>query len=300
MVIDPERLMQWRFCEQRHRIEKRDVMLYALAVGVGVPTIDPRQLPFVYEKGLKALPMMANVMGYRGFWLKEPRTGVDWRKVLHVQHSISVHQPLPAEGEIVSRQHVSALVDKGADKGAFIVTKREIWNADATVLLAEVEQTNMLRGDGGFGRSVGTLAMLDTVPQRPADHIIDLPILEQAALLYRLCGDYNPLHADPVVAAQAGFDRPILHGLCTFALVGRAILESCAGFNPTRFRSFEGRFSAPVFPGETLRVELWLIGGIVFARARSLERDIIVFDRGRATIAELPLPVGSAVRPLIS
>lgn len=285
MAIDPEKLLRWHFPEQRHLVEPRDVMLYALAIGMGVPATDPRQLPFVYEDGLKTLPMMANVMGYRGFWLKEPGTGVDWRRVLHVQHRISLNAPLPASGEIVSRQYVSALVDKGAGKGAFIVTRREISDASG-MLLAEVEQTNMMRGDGGFGGSVGAVAPLEEVPARVPDMQIDFPILPQAALLYRLCGDYNPLHADPAVAADVGFDRPILHGLCTFAMVGRAILAACADYAPERFKSFEGRFSAPLFPGETLRVEIWRGEGTdIFVRARAAERDVVVFDRGRAVIA---------------
>jgi len=298
MAVDPDRLIHWHFAEQRHMIEPRDVMLYALAVGLGVPATDRRQLSFVYEEGLKALPMMANVMGYRGFWLKEPGTGVDWRRVLHVQHKIMVHQALPVAGEIVSRQRVSALVDKGADKGAFIVTRREVWDASVTTLLAEIEQTNMLRGDGGFGRSIGALDLLEAVPARPADLVVEYPILEQAALLYRLCGDYNPLHADPAIAAQAGFDKPILHGLCTFAIVGRAILGACGNYAPASVRTLEGRFSAPLFPGETLQVELWRDGANqVFARARSLERDVIVFDRGRAVVTEAAM-ASSFIEPL--
>ncbi|WP_070158055.1 MaoC family dehydratase [Sphingobium phenoxybenzoativorans] len=285
MAIDTAKLLGWHFPELDHQVEPRDVMLYALAVGLGSPATDRRQLPFVYEEGLKALPMMANVMGYRGFWLKNPATGVDWRKVLHVQQRIVLHANLPTRGTIRSRQQVSALVDKGTGKGAFIVTRRDISDPVSGRVLAEVEQTNMLRADGGFGTSSGTLRILDPVPERAPDHIVDLPVLEQAALLYRLCGDYNPLHADPDVALSAGFERPILHGLCTFAMVGHAVLDRAAGYAPERLTLIEGRFSAPLFPGETLRVELWDEGsGQIFARARAAERDVIVFDRGRAEI----------------
>jgi acyl dehydratase len=285
MAIDPARLLGWEFPELVHRIEPRDIMLYALAVGLGSPATDRRQLQFVYEDGLKTLPMMANVMGYRGFWLKDPATGVDWRKVLHVQQRIVLHAALPVSGSISSRQHVAALVDKGSDKGAFIVTRREICDAGSGGLLAEVEQTNMLRGDGGFGKSNGTLRILDPVPNRAPDHMIDLPVLEQAALLYRLCGDYNPLHADPDVARSAGFERPILHGLCTFAMVGHAILARSADYAPERLTMLEGRFSAPLFPGEILRVEIWdNSNGEISVRARAAERDVVVFDSGRATL----------------
>ncbi|MFB0874465.1 MULTISPECIES: MaoC/PaaZ C-terminal domain-containing protein [unclassified Sphingobium] len=291
MAIDPARLLGWEFPELVHRIEPRDVMLYALAVGLGCPPTDRRQLPFVYEEGLKALPMMANVMGYRGFWLKDPATGVDWRKVLHVQQRIVLHAGLPVNGTIRSRQQVCALVDKGADKGAFIVTRREICDAGSGQLLAEVEQTNMLRGDGGFGTSNGTLRTLARVPDRALDHVVDLPVLEQAALLYRLCGDYNPLHADPEVARAAGFERPILHGLCTFAMVGHAILACSADYDASLLTMLEGRFSAPLYPGETLRTEIWDDrGGELFVRARAAERDVVVFDSGRATLGAAPHP----------
>jgi acyl dehydratase len=287
MPVNADVLANWKFADQEHTFTRRDTILYALGVGLGVPATDANQLTFLYEKKLRALPTMAVILGYRGFWMQDPNTGVDWRRVLHSGQSISLHAPLPIEGVVVSRQRVASLIDKGPKKGAVLVVERDIFAADGHTLLAQVEQTSVLRGDGGFGGSFGSLRQFEKVPERPADRSIDLPTLEQAALLYRLSGDYNPLHADPEVAAAGGFARPILHGLCTFGIVGRALLAGCVGWQPERIRSLRGRFLAPVYPGETIRTEMWLNGSTaVWLRARSIERDIVVFGHGYAEITE--------------
>lgn len=296
MAIDCERLLNWEFPEERHDFTVRDTILYALGVGLGVPADDPGQLRFVYEAGLRALPTMATMLGYRGFWIKHPATGIAWQRVLHSQQKITLARPLPVEGSIISRQRVSALIDRGKERGAVLVTEREIWDAQGIELIALVEQTNLLRDDGGFGKVFGSVPPLATIPERRPDFSVDLPTIEQAALLYRLSGDHNPLHADPEAAAQGGFSKPILHGLCTFGVVGHALLRTCANYDPAPIRSLEGKFTAPVYPGETIRTELWIEdAGDVRLRARSVERDVIVFDRGRADVAGLARPEGGRV-----
>jgi acyl dehydratase len=288
MPIDATALANWKFEDQEHSFTRRDSILYALGVGLGVPATDREQLAFLYEKDLRALPTMAVMLGYRGFWMQDPATGIDWRKVLHSGQCITLHAPLPVEGRVLSRQRVSSLIDKGSAKGAVIVVERDIFDAAGRTLLAQVEQTSLLRGDGGFGGSFGKLRAVDVVPGRPPDLSVSLPTLEQAALLYRLSGDYNPLHADPQVAASVGFPRPILHGLCTFGIVGRALLSACAAWQPERMRSLRGRFVAPVFPGESIRTEMWLDGARgVWFRAWSIERAVLVFDCGYAEITDV-------------
>ncbi|MDB5582436.1 MAG: hypothetical protein JWR80_7612 [Bradyrhizobium sp.] len=285
MAIDFERLRDWSFPEQRHSFARRDTMLYALGVGLGVPADDRAQLPFLFEPELQALPTMAVILGYRGFWLRDPDTGVDWQKVLHGEQSISLFAPLPVQGEVITRQYVSALIDKGEERGAILTLTREVLDTDAN-LLARIEHLSILRGDGGFGRSFGSAESPRPVPDRPADLVVDLPMSERAALIYRLSGDYNPLHIDPDVARAAGFPRPIVHGLCTFGLAGHAVLRGYALYRADRLRALSGRFSSPVFPGETIRTEMWDEGdGRIALRSRSVERDKIVFDRGWATIA---------------
>ena len=285
MTIDFDRLRNWSFEERRHQVTERDTILYALGVGLGVPSDDVRQLPFLFEEGLRALPTMAAALGYRGFWLKDPATGVDWKRVLHGEHAIRLHGELPVSGVVVSRQHVSALIDRGEGKGAVLTLTREISREDGTPL-ATIEHLSLLRGDGGFGRSFGAAEPPPPLPSRAADQLVDLPMLERSALIYRLLGDYNPLHIDPTVSAAAGFPRPIVHGLCTYGLVGHAILRGALDYREERMRALRGRFTAPVFPGEMIRIELWQEKAGIGVRATAVERAAVVFDRGWAEVVD--------------
>jgi acyl dehydratase len=285
MAIDPKALLNWRFEDLEHAYTARDTILYALGIGLGNPPDDPDQLPFVYEAGLKALPTMAVVLAYPGFWVKDPRTGIDWRRVLHGEQGLVLHKPLPAAGTVIGRTRITGLVDKGKERGAYLFSEREVIDKASGELICRLAQTTVLRGDGGFGGPNGPTPTPHPIPQRAPDLTCDLATLPQAALIYRLSGDYNPLHADPAVAAAAGFPRPILHGLCTFGAVGHALLKTQCAYAPERLRSMQLRFSAPVFPGETIRTEMWREGGVVSFRAKALPRDVVVINHGRAEIA---------------
>jgi acyl dehydratase len=284
MAIDPEKLLALRL-ETHQRLTVRDTILYAL--GVGAAQADPlaeEELQFVYEEGLRALPTMAVVMGYPGFWLKDPAHGVDWRRVLHGEQSLRLFKTLPVEGDIIGVTRVDAIIDKGRDKGALLRSTREIRDAATNDLFAHVSQSTMLRGDGGFGGAAdGAPAPHPTPTDRPADQSIDVCTRTDQALLYRLSGDWNPLHADPAVARQGGFDRPILHGLCTYGVVGRAALAVLCGNDPARLKGLDVRFSSPVLPGDTLRVEFWREGsGEAAFRATAVERAVTALQNGLA------------------
>ncbi len=285
MPIDYEKLKNWHFPDLEHRYEAKDTILYALGVGCGADPMDRTELPFVYEDGLKALPTMAVVLGYPGFWLKDPDTGVDWRKILHGEQGLVIHKPLPASGTVIGRTRVTEIVDKGPGKGALLYSDREVFDKATGDLLATLTSTTFIRGEGGFGGPSGPAPEPHALPERAPDLAVDLKTLPQAALIYRLSGDYNPLHADPDVATAAGFERPILHGLCTYAVAGRAVLKACCGNDPSRLRRFDLRFSAPVLPGETVRTEIWRDGSRVSFRARVVERDIVVLNNGLAEVA---------------
>ena len=285
MAIDYQKLKNWHFPDLEHRYEAKDTILYALGVGCGADPMDRSELPFVYEDGLKALPTMAVVLGYPGFWLKDPQTGVDWRKILHGEQGLVIHKPLPASGTVIGRTRVTEIVDKGPGKGALLYSDRDVIDKASGDLLATLTSTTFIRGEGGFGGPSGPSPEPHALPDRAPDETVNLKTLPQAALIYRLSGDDNPLHADPDVAAVAGFERPILHGLCTYAVAGRAVLKACCGNDPARLRRFNVRFSAPVLPGETIRTEIWRSGSSVSFRARVVERDIVVLNNGLAEVA---------------
>lgn len=297
MAIDYQHLKSRVFTPVRQHYTERDTMLYALSLGLGNDPLNASALPFVYEGlegGLRALPSQAVVLGYPGFWAREPDTGIDWVKLLHGEQRTRLHRPLPASGEVVGHNRITHLTDKGEGKGAIMVTERRLETA-AGELLATVQQVTFLRGDGGYSQQGGgqpsdaPLPALQPTPQDRAPDFTDTqPTRPEAALLYRLMGDYNPLHADPAVAAKAGFERPILHGLASYGLVAHALLRRCCGGDPARLKALDIRFAAPVYPGETLVTEIWRVPGHpaqVQLRARVLERDKVVLSHGFAELA---------------
>jgi acyl dehydratase len=286
MPIDPVALRDWPIPEIEQTYTERDTMLFALGLGLGSDPLDERQLRFVYEKDLQVLPSMSVVLGYPGFWLGDDRTGADWRKVLHGEQGFEIIKPLPPKGTVVGRSRVTGLFDKGAGKGAVLLSEREVFDKVTGELLCRLTSTTMLRGDGGFGGPSGPLPSPHALPDRTADLESRIATSPQAALVYRLSGDYNPLHAEPAVARKAGFDRPILHGLCTFGVVCRALIELCCDGAPERLTRMQVRFSSPVYPGETIVTEVWKeAAGQVSFRARVAERDIVVINNGRAVVS---------------
>jgi acyl dehydratase len=288
MAINYARLKSWRFEEVEHRYGAKDAMLYALGVGLGADPLDRRQLRFVYEgSGLQALPMMATVLATPGFWVRDPATGIDWRQALHAEQGLVLHQPLPPAATVLGRTVIEGIVDQGPGRGALVHLRREITEKETGAALCTLSATTFCRGAGGFGGPAGRARPAAMpLPDRPAEILCDMPTLAQAALLYRLNGDDNPLHADSAVAREAGFARPILHGLCTFGIAGHAILRAVCGYDARRLKRLDMRFSAPVFPGETIRTEIWRETGrrAVF-RCRVLERDAVVITNGLAETA---------------
>ena len=280
--LDPHALLARHFAPVVHDYAPRDTILYALGLGLGADPTDERQLRYVYEDGLLALPTMANVLGYPGFWAKEPGTGIDWRRVVHAEQWIALEAPLPPAGRVTGHTRVTAFHDKGVAKGAIMASERRIAAEDGSTL-ATVGGLTMLRGDGGSGVIVGELPATHPVPDRAPDVTCDLPTLPQAALIYRLSGDLNPLHADPAVARGAGFERPILHGMATMGIACHAVLRTLLDNNPAAIRGMRVRFTAPVYPGETLRTEMWHEPRGIAFRTTIPDRGITVLDRGTIT-----------------
>ncbi|MDJ0388472.1 MaoC/PaaZ C-terminal domain-containing protein [Roseomonas sp. E05] len=282
-MIDYEKLLNFPIPEVRQRVTPRDAVFYALSVGLGQDPLDKRQLDYVdAHRRLRVLPSMAVVLGHPGFWLGNPATGVDAVRLVHGEQSITLHQPLPAEGEIIGRTRVTGLVDKGEGKGALLYSEKEVIEAATGKVLAVTGSTTFLRADGGFGGPSGPVKPVNPIPESAPDIVVDLPTRPEQALYYRLNGDDNPLHADPDVAERAGFPRPILHGLCTLGVVAHALLRELGGYDPAAMKSLALRFSSPVYPGETVRTEIWKNGAF---RARVVERDVVVVNNGAAVFA---------------
>ena len=284
MTIEYQRLKNWPFEDVVQRYTFKDSILYALGVGLGENPVDPQELKFLYEDGLKALPTIAVVLSRPGFWVRDPRSGVDWKKVLHGEQGLILHRPLPPEGEVSARTKIYEIVDKGVGKGAILHLVKTLDDANTGTRLATVRSMLFLRGDGGCGSFGNVPIEANALPEQTPSQIKDIATLPQSALIYRLSGDYNPIHADPEAAARAGFERPILHGLCTLGIATRAVLEALADGMPDRLSSLSARFSRPVFPGETIRTELITTGDQLRFRSRVIERDVIVLDRGTVVL----------------
>jgi acyl dehydratase len=290
MAIDYQALMNRKFEDVVSTYDAKDTMLYALGVGVGSdePIISEQDLQYIYEEELVALPTMSVVLGHPGFWLKEPDVGIKWLKVLHVGHNIEMHRPLSASGTVRSECRISEIIDLGKKKGALVTWLRDLYDEENGELICSISQTGLARADGGFGgpgKSATETEESFDYASRIADVSIDLQTTVQAALIYRLSGDYNPLHAAPEAAKKAGFERPILHGLCTYAIAGRAVLKGYCDGDASRLKSMQVRFSAPVYPGETIRTEMWTgVRGKIYFRCRSVERDVLVLKEGFAQI----------------
>lgn len=284
MAFDHASLTGHAFENSRQSYGPRDTMLYALGLGLGEQPTDRRQLRFVYEAELQALPTMAVILAHPGFWAGDPKLGVDWVRMLHVGQGLTVHRPVPIEGAVVGRQRIADVIDRGEDKGALIYYERDIYDAQSDAHVATVRQTLLCRGNGGFGGERRLVPPPHAIPDRPPDHVDERQTLPQAALIYRLAGDMNPLHADPDVAAKAGFPRPILHGLATYGIAALTVLDHVCDGDPSRFRSFDTRFTVPVFPGETIRTELWIDGNVVSLRSTVVERAAVALDNGRVEI----------------
>jgi acyl dehydratase len=284
MPIDYDKIKNWQFPEIEQTYTAKDCILYALGIGYGHDPMDEAQLQFVYEKNLRAVPTMPVVMAHPGFWMMNPATGIDWVKIVHGEQALRIHRSIPASGTVIGRMRVKAIVDKGRDKGALVIQERTIIDKASGAVLATLDHTTFCRGDGGFGKGDEAPPPPPAVPEGAPDASYDLHTLPQAALIYRLCADPNPLHAEPAVARAAGFSRPILHGLCTYGVAGHAILRIYCDYKPERLSGLSVRFSAPVYPGETIRTEMWRRGGSIVFRSRALERDVVVLNNGVATI----------------
>jgi acyl dehydratase len=281
--LDADRLRAYTIPEARDDYDPRDAILYALGVGAGLSTeID--ETAFLFERQLQVLPTMALVLGTPGFWPMDPKCGLDWLGILHGEQRLKLHAPIDTFGMMVGQTRVTDLADKGPGKAALIRACKELKTPGGT-LVAEATETWVVRGAGGFGGPDQLPGKaLPPVPDRDPDFEISLPTSLAQAATYRLSGDRNPLHIDPVTARSAGLDRPILHGLSTMGLIARALIHACCDGEANRLKEIALRFTAPVYPGETIRTHIWQDGTALHFRADAAERNVRVVDNGFAEI----------------
>lgn len=284
MAIDYPAILDLKETGKRYTYREADTILYALGVGLGNNPLDKNELHFVFEDELRAVPTLATVVAW-GAGVPTDRLGVNYKLVLHGEEKTIFHRPMPVAATIVADSGVCEVYDKGEGNGAIIIRETVLRDDADGLPIATMLRTIFARGDGGTGGSTEPTPKPHPVPERAPDRIIEYRTAPNQAAIYRLCGDRNPLHIDPDRAAAAGFDRPILHGLCTYGFSCRAVVEAFCHFDPTRIASHQARFSSPVFPGDTLRFKLWQDdGNTVSFEADVPERDKTVIRNGMSIL----------------
>ena len=281
MPIDPSKALGYELPPGPGAWEPDQVILYHLGVGAGVPATEPGELEYSYEKNLKVLPSFGviPVFGSLGGLGQVPGLEFNFAMLLHGEQDIELHRPIPPSAKIESRGKVAGIYDKW--KAALVVL--EVESRDDAGPLFTNRFSLFLRGEGGFGGESGPKAG-NQAPDREPDQVVESPTLPQQALLYRLSGDKNPLHADPEFAKMGGFDQPILHGLCSFGIVCKAVVDNALDGDVAAVARYQARFAGVVFPGETLVTSFWREGDRILIDAKTKERGSPVITNAAITL----------------
>jgi acyl dehydratase len=282
MPIDPSKALGAELGAGSYQWDRDQVILYHLGVGAGDPPTDPGELEYTYEKNLKVLPSygVIPVFGALGNLGSTPGLDFNFAMLLHGEQDLEIHQPIPPEAKVTSTGRVKEIWDKG--KGALVVLEVETRD-DAGAPLFTNRFSLFLRGEGGFGGEPGPKAG-NVPPQRDPDGVIHVKTLPQQALIYRLSGDKNPLHADPDFAKLGGFDKPIVHGLCSYGVVCKAIVDKVLAGDTNRVARWQARFAGVGYPGETYRISHWREGDVIFVQADSQERNAPIISNAAITV----------------
>jgi hypothetical protein len=285
MPIKYDEVMALKNIGQKYAWTDREVMLYAVGIGMGADPMDQKELPFVNEgyltpRELKVVPTYASVAAWGA-----TAGPIDVNRVMVVdgERDIVFHKPLTVKANITADSSILGVFDKGKDKGA-VILRKTVLKDEKGDNLATLIASQFARGDGGFGGPSDGQPEPHKIPTRAPDKSVDISTRPDQALIYRLCGDRNPLHSDPEFAKRAGFDRPILHGMCTYGLSCRAVLQTYADYDPRAFRQHVTRFSAPVFPGETVSFDLWREGNVISLEGRVKARNVTVIRNGKTVL----------------
>lgn len=282
MSFDPHALLAKQDTDLPFTYSETDAIRYALSIGFGHDPVHRRELEYVYEGGwLKTVPTFATVLIPDMF---PADLGWDFEQILHAEQRLSIYRPLPPAAELKVDKRIAAINDRGKDRGAMVYLEAEGRLASDDTVLFTSGSTVLARGDGGFGGVRGEAPSPHRIPSREPDLACELVTTPGQALLYRLNGDLNPLHADPALARRAGFERPILHGLCTYGVACHAILKTVLDYDHTLIAEFDVRFSSPVLPGDTIATDIWQTGNLISFQCRAVERDVTVLKNGRCLL----------------
>lgn len=277
-MLDPTQLLATEIPDSTATHDARDTIIYGLGLGLGMDPTDEWALRYVTESALLPVPTMPFVLSWMRGWIPRYLKGIDFKGVVDAERSLTLHAPVPVSGVTRATLRVTDVIDKGSDKGALVVTERQLWSGDGT-LIATMGQVLMARRNGGFGgepRPAPPMPKLPALPPRAADHSIVTQTSPQQALIYRLTGDDNPLHSDPALARSAGFERPLLHGLSTFGLTAVAAMRAAAPAHESALHRMQARFLSPVFPGERLVTDVWLDGKNAIVQTSAPDRGVVV------------------------
>jgi acyl dehydratase len=282
MPIDPSQALGAELGAGEYSWTQDDVILYHLGLNAGVNATDPQELEYTYEKNLKVLPSFGviPVFGALGGLGAVPGLEFNFAMLLHGEQDITLHQPIPVAATVESTGKVAELWDKGKACLAVLEVETRLKGGDP---LFTNRFSLFLRGEGGFGGEPGPKAG-NAAPDRAPDGVIESPSLPQQALIYRLSGDKNPLHADPEFAKMGGFDSPIIHGLCSYGVVCKAVVDDALGGDVTKVARYQARFAGVGFPGETYVISWWNEGDKVLIQAKSKERDAVIISNAAITL----------------
>lgn len=283
MQLNYEELIATQQIDIERRYGDLESMLYAQSIGFGRDATDRKELSYVYEQGspLKTVPTLASAIVPEMF---PPNLGWDYSQVLHVEQRLQLYRPMPPAADLRLNKRVVDIFDRGASRGSMFLFEVEGRQAKDDAVIFTLGATVMARGDSGFGAPQGAGPKPHRVPRREPDLSCDTPTRADQALLFRLNGDRNPLHADPDAARAAGFEIPILHGLCTYGIACRAVLQTICDYDHTLIAGFDARFSLPVLPGDTITTDMWQDGNIVSFQCSVKERDCVVLRNGKCTL----------------
>jgi acyl dehydratase len=293
MPVDREKALGASLGETEGSYETDDVILYHLGIGAGFQATDPRELEYTYEKNLKVLPSFGVVAassfssrvrqsgdgGDMGLG-KMPGLEFNPAMLLHGEQDIEIHKPLPTAASFKTQGRIADVFDKG--KAALVIIENESRDESDDPLFT-IRMSLFLRGEGGFGGPSGPKAG-NVAPERAPDGAVESTTLPQQALLYRLCGDKNPLHADPEFAKMGGFDTPIIHGLCSYGIACKAVVDDALAGDVTKVARYQARFAGVAFPGETYLTSWWKEGDRILLEVKSKERDAVIISNAAITL----------------